>query len=1013
MPDKAELNLKDTILTPRTDFPMKANLTQREKESLERWYQSQPDGSDSLYQAIRNHCKGRPHFILHDGPPYANGDAHTGTGMNKILKDFVVRYKTMQGFDVPYIPGWDCHGLPIEHKVIEKLGGQKPEDMSALEVRKRCREFAEEYIDRQREQFKRTLTLGRWEKPYLTLDPIYEGGVLDCYSSLMEKGYVVRNRKPVHWSWAARSALAEAELEYEERTDPSIYVKFQADHSFEQSRLEVIPEAAPLLELLAQNQSQSSNLHFVIWTTTPWTLPANLAIACKPDALYGFYQVEDQIWVLAEALAERFFGLLQPDQEASEQALQLPHKICSLQGKELVGTFTYSHVLWGTSGKPLLSADYVTLEDGTGLVHTAPGHGAEDFETGKKQGLPIICPVDERGCYYEAERLREELCLSDTTLNPQGQAWFDRLQGQHILKANKLIIQELVNSGEMIHWHEFKHSYPHCWRTHKPVIFRATEQWFVQIDHEEENEASSQKSSLRSKLLEQVNNVDWYPAWGEKRIRAMIENRPDWCISRQRYWGIPIPAFRDQENGKLCIDQKVVNRIADLVREHGSDIWFDDENWPVEKLLPDQFRAPEFRGRPLSKMMDIFDVWFESGASHRGVVLAEDELRFPADLYLEGDDQHRGWFQVSMILATATQNTTPFKECLTSAFVVDEKGQKGSKSKGNIFAIDWGCEQVGADLLRLYFASVDTSSPIPVTLELVREKTAGLYRTLRNTLRVMLGNLNDFDPEKDLLEMDQLSELDGWVLSRLHSCIQEVSEAMERYHFHVASRRFIDFCNRELSAFYIDVTKDALYCESQDSKTRRSIQSALYYLSEAIIKLLAPFCPHTADEAWALFPQRKGRNLWSVQLESYPRAEAYIRKPELEAGYEEFFKAKAEIDRVLDRMRKEKILSNSTAARIELAFPQAQDSLLQNFLNQRTAEYIATLLSASLFELKPELEGEDVVKSDAGFMIRITPSPFAKCERCWNHWESVEVREEYDQKKLCERCFQVLEHDYN
>ncbi len=1032
-------NLKDTVLTPKTDFPMKADLIKRERETLERWY------ARDLYGEIRKRANQKraegaplPLFVLHDGPPYANGDAHTGTGMNKILKDMVVKYRTLLGFDAPYIPGWDCHGLPIEHKVLEELGGRKPEDMTALEVRQKCRAFAESFIDRQREQFKRTLTLGRWEKPYLTIDPVYEGGVLDCFADLVERGLITRSLKPVHWSWAAQSALAEAELEYEDRTDPSIYVKFGVDgdrsswnhvaHAYkvvgpshnhvyghfidkwttdeekgqlnecwEQYRDGMDQEAVSRIlsecanRLLLAVQSVAKYPMLLIWTTTPWTLPANQAVAVSPSAEYGVYQVGEEAWIMAVELAPAIF-------EKAGNKPREPKLV--LKGDELTA-LTYRHAIWDTPGHRVVTASYVTLTDGTGLVHTAPGHGQEDFQTGQKYGLPTVCPVDEKGCYYRGEALLEQLGLADSPLTDSAKAWFDLLQGQHILKANKLIIQKLESerqkSGQplMVHWHEFNHSYPHCWRTHKPVIFRATEQWFVSIDGE-----VGEGKTLRQALLEQVAASEWFPAWGRKRIGGMIENRPDWCISRQRYWGIPIPAFRDPETGRVCAGTSVARRIADVVREHGSDVWYDLENWSAERLLPDEHRPEEFRGKPLERMNDIFDVWFESGASHRGVVAAESELGNgtgkkdfrPADLYLEGDDQHRGWFQVSLILSTATQGVSPFRQCLTSAFVVDEKGQKGSKSKGNIFAIDWGCEQVGADLLRLYFASVDTSSPIPVTLDLVRDKTSGSYRTLRNTIRVLLGNLDGFDPATQSVEYERMLEIDRWALSRLAACVEDMTKSWERYEFHVATRRLVDFCNLELSAFYIDVTKDRMYCHGRDSHVRRSGLTAMHAIVSALIRLLAPVCPHTADEAWSYLPGRS-EDEWCVLLssEGWPASGRGLLRRDLalEESMEAVLTARESVEQRMDDLRKTGAIKKSVQASVKLP--------TNDLLATQKPQDLATYLSVSEVELLP-----------AGGEVSIAPSPHPRCDRCWNHWPSVAPRADVAGAALCDRCHGVV-----
>ncbi len=926
---------KQTVHLPKTDFPMKADLATREPARRQKW------DAMKLYEQIRAARKGAKAWVLHDGPPYANGDAHTGTGMNKILKDTVVKFRTMQGFDAPYVPGWDCHGLPIEHKVLADLGGVKPPNMTVLELRKKCLDYAHGFIDKQRQQFKATGTLGRWEKPYLTIDPVYESNVLQVFASLHERGYITRAKRPVHWSWAAQSALAEAELEYEDRTDPSVYVRFPVSTCGKDCKFRELVEARDDREFVW------SSLALLIWTTTPWTLPANVAVAASRDAEYVLVSYERDLagkpiketLVMAQAL------LTKVSEKAKLRNVQV---LESFPGEKLFGV-GYSHPFLETAC-PVVFADYVTLEDGTGLVHTAPGHGKEDFDTGKKEKLPVICPIDEAGKFFTGDRLVRELQLSPAFEDTRG--WLKMLEGQNVLKANGLIVNKLREEGWLLHTENIQHSYPHCWRTHTPVIFRVTEQWFVQIDHVDKDKAMNpQGISLRQRLLQEIAASRWFPAWGQTRISNMVENRPDWCISRQRYWGIPIPAFRVKETGEVLLTKETNKRVVELVRQYGSNVWFDDVNWPAEKLLPPEVAA-KYKGKTLEKMGDIFDVWFEAGSSFQAVMREDAELKdkFPAGMYLEGDDQHRGWFQVSLILSVATTGKSPFQDCLTCAFVVDEKGEKGSKSKGNMWPIDQGCKDLGADLIRYYFASLDTSSPVPVTYKLIQEAAEG-YRKIRNTFRALVGNLFDFVPEKHALALDKLTALDQWALSQASACAVAVTEAMERYEFHVAMRELTQFCNVTLSAQYIDATKDTLYCEGAASEKRRSAQTAMCWIADLLCRMVAPILVHSADEMWESTPKIAGEPA-SVHLAAWPELrELNYKSEKLDREFDRVFKVKAEVDRVLDRLRKEKKIGKGYDVRAVLgAKPELMPDLAAQGMG-RLAEYLnvsgVTLTDAS------------------------------------------------------------------
>jgi len=805
---------KHTLNLPKTAFPMKANLVQNEPASQKRW------AAMSLYQRVRDAKHPQGKFVFHDGPPYANGAIHLGHLLNKVLKDIVVRAKTMAGYDVPYIPGWDCHGLPIEHKVMQELG-DKARDMESIAVRRQCRKYADKFVKLQSAQMQRLLTLADYDQPYLTMDPAFEAGTLEVFADMVAKGVVYRGLKPVHWSIENQTALAEAELEYYDREDTSVFVMFDV-----RCAMCDLPEGAQLM----------------IWTTTPWTLPANLAVAVHPRYTYGLYTIKDRPVVLAIDLANKVLAA---------EGVEATEPTQTFTGEDLVGA-TYTHpFLDDQRERRVVPAEYVTLEDGTGLVHTAPGHGVEDYQTGLRENLDIYCPVRHDGTF------------DDTAP--------DWLQGKSVWEANNLVVERLRESGALFHSNRFTHSYPHDWRGKTPVIFRATEQWFVDV---EKAIPEHDGKSIRELALDATaRDVEFYPGWGRNRMRGMLETRPDWCLSRQRAWGLPIPAFYTADGGTL-LTPRSVRAVADFVRAKGSDAWFlappetilekydpnDDPDAP-ESLRLAHLSEREAAFKSLTKGADIFDVWFESGSSwyacmtQRGLAHGDD--RPATDLYLEGSDQHRGWFQLSLLPAVTVTGRPPFGQVLTHGFMVAKDGRKMSKSGGNALDADDLLKHYGADVCRWWVSSLNTDNDIKVDESFF--KLAGdEYRKVRNTLRFLLSNLSDFDI-KEIRRQDARTArgakpdkptLEGWLCGELHRLNQEVRDAYEKYNFRAARQRLFDFCNETLSAVYLAAVKDRLYCDAPNEPRRRRAQAAMYYAARDLCRLLAPILPHTADEAW-------------------------------------------------------------------------------------------------------------------------------------------------------------------
>ncbi len=894
------MELKDTLLLPQTSFEMRGNLGVREAEFQAEWEKM------DLYNRVLKQNEGNTPFVLHDGPPYANGAIHIGHALNKILKDFVVRYKTMQGFYAPFIPGWDTHGLPIEQALTKK--GVNRKEMTVSDFRKLCHDYALEQVKMQKVQFKRLGILGEWDKPYITLNPAYEADQLRVFGAMAQKGLIYKGLKPVYWSPSSESALAEAEIEYEDVTSPSIYVAF-----------EIVSE-------------KRAGQKLIIWTTTPWTLPANLAISANPLLSYVVVKVEEQKYIIAKSLLEKVATVLKwTDFSVVE----------SFMGTELE-FIQYIHPL---NGKvcPVILGEHVTDTDGTGLVHTAPGHGEDDYNVGKKYNLDILVPVDDKGIFT-----KEAL----------------EFEGIYYEKANPLIVEKLQGLGNLLHVSYFKHSYPHDWRTKKPIIFRATPQWFASID------------LLKKPLLEEIKNTNWIQKWGELRIHNMIKDRNDWCISRQRAWGVPIPVFY-AENGEAIIDQKVINHVASIVEVEGTNAWLDKE---AKDLLPKGYSHPGSPNGLFRKETDIMDVWFDSGSSHK--LLERRGLTYPADLYLEGSDQYRGWFNSSLITGVALYGRAPYKAVVSHGFVLDKDGRAMSKSLGNTTDPLKITSEMGADILRLWVSSVEYSSDVRIGDQLMKQVSES-YRKIRNTFKFLLSNLFDFNPEKDLVEYSQLGSLDKVMLHKLEDLKQSVYEAFDGYKFDVVYRNVTNYMINDLSAFYLDYTKDILYVESQKGLLRRSVQTVLYEQLMTLLKLLNPILPHTTSEAYWSLPFAR---LDDVYLERMPNKLSYSDR-DLDVAFEQFIVLRDELLKQLEDMRKNKVIGKSLEAKAVVKLPNAM---------KQSIESLQISLTQVLMISSIELQASDVLS------IQTEVAEGHKCERCWNIVPNV------NETHVCPRCEAVL-----
>jgi len=937
------MDYKSTLNLPKTDFPMKANLTHREPELLAQW------DREHLYERLCEERRNRPRYILHDGPPYANGRIHIGHALNKILKDFVVKSKAMEGHSTPYVPGWDCHGLPIEHQVLKDLGPKKRE-MSQIQIRTLCREYAEKYFQIQREEFKRLGVLGDWEHPYLTMSPAYEAAIVREFAKVVATGGVYRAKKPVLWCPNDETALAEAEVEYEEHTSPSIYVKFPVVKT--EGRFEINPVYGASV---------------VIWTTTPWTLVANKAIAVHPRFIYRLVRTPAGGLIMAQDLIESCmsaFGYKPGEYTTMERAYT---------GQELVqGRPILCRHPWLDQNVPLISGEHVTKDQGTGCVHTAPGHGQEDYEIGQRYGLEVYAPVDAHGKFTSEAGV---------------------FKGLKVFEANKGIIALLRERGMLLKEEAITHSYPHCWRCKKPVIFRATEQWFISMENRE----------LRRHALEDIDqNVTWIPKWGRDRIYGMIENRPDWCISRQRAWGVPIVAFSCLDCKDLLFSAEIVRHVADLIeREGGSDIWFTRS---PEELLPGGSSCSKCGGTRLSKEMDILDVWFESGVSHAAVLKTRPELSWPADLYLEGSDQHRGWFHSALLTSILTEGRPPYRSVLTHGFVVDGAGKKMSKSAGNVVAPQEVIEKNGAEILRLWIAATDFREDIRISPEILSHLVEA-YRKIRNTCRFLLGNLYDYTGPGIATPEFQPEEIDRWALHRLQGLIRKVRQGYAQFEFHTVFHALNNFCAVDLSAIYLDILKDRLYSEPANSTSRRAAQAVLSETLNILIRLMAPILSFTSEELWHQIPSGQ-RDRDSVHLASLPDVREGAVDPALAERWERLLTVREEVAKALEVKRNEKIIGASQEASVDLWTSGEWREFLSKNESLLSPIFLVSRIRLKPFDAAKRSEMGWISEILPSFGVTVTRSDEPKCERCWTYRS--DVGSDHRHPGLCGRCAKAI-----
>lgn len=919
---------RKTLNLPRTDFPMRARLPEREPQMLRHWDEI------GLYHLIRQERAGSPRFILHDGPPYANGHLHMGHALNKILKDVIVKSRTMMGFDSPYVPGWDCHGLPIELKVDQELGGKKRE-MSIPAIRKACRAYATRFVKIQKEEFKRLGVLGEWDDPYLTMDYEYEAEIASALHGFLLAGYVERGLKPVHWCGSCATALAEAEVEYADHKSPSVTVAFAL-------------EADARERLGVANGTPASAL---IWTTTPWTLPANLAIALHPDFDYALVEADGALLLVASDLVE---GTAQLAGWKSWRVVQ------TFKGAVLEGTH-YHHPLTDRTGIFIL-APHVTLEQGTGLVHTAPGHGAEDFMIGQQYDLEPYAPLDDGGHFTQDV--------------PQ---W----AGMHVFEANAPIVEELRRLGVLVAAREIAHSYPHCWRCKNPVIFRATPQWFIRMD----------RNDLRQRCLEAVSQARWIPRWGKARIEGMLENRPDWCISRQRLWGVPITVLTCSSCDQPAIDESVFDHVRELFRREGTDAWFEHES---ADLLPPGYACSSCGNSTFKKETDILDVWFDSGVSHLAVCDTDRwKLDWPVDLYVEGQDQYRGWFQSSLVASMGLKGKPPYAEVLTHGFVVDQHGYKMSKSQGNVGDLEELLKQYGADIVRLWTIMVDFKDDMRISEEIMT-RNAEAYRKIRNTIRFLLGNLDGFEPDRDAVSLSSIDGIDAYILRRTKELASRIVQAYTEFDLSAVYHRVLNFCTVDLSNLYLDVLKDRLYCEHPDSELRRTSQTAIFKITECLLTLIAPVLSFTADEAWQKLPGNPGA---SIHLAAFRQLEEVPDDVEADAAWARLLELRDVVYRQLEALRQNEVIGKSLEAAVTLV---GDTAALDRDLDTTKADLAELLIVAG----SSNGTGEgDEIPAYPGVSVHTEPFDAPVCDRCWKRFGK--LVDDVDLPNLCERCHDV------
>ena len=924
---------------------MKANLPQNEPKMLARWEQ------ERIYERIREARKGAPTYILHDGPPYTSGPIHMGTALNKCLKDFIVKSKTMAGFDAPYVPGWDCHGLPIEIKVDKELGGKKLQ-MRPTDVRAECRKYAQKFLDLQRTQFKRIGVFGRFDRPYATMNPQYESVVLSTFFSFYENGFVYKGLRAVYWCMHDETALAEAEVEYENHTSPTVFVKYG-----------LMDDPADIDTAL-----NGKKVSTIIWTTTPWTLPASMAVAFHPDEEYVAMESGGEVYIVAEKLAKDV---------AEKCKLGEVREIARFQGRKME-RLNFQHPFLDRKILGVL-ADYVTMDTGTGVVHTAPSHGAEDFITGVKYGLDATSNVDEKGI------LRNGL---------------PEYTGKRVWEANQPIMDLLASRGALLHAEKTEHSYPHCWRCHNPVIFRATEQWFISMETPMPG-GRSKDDNLRTRTLEEIKHVKWDPAWGEERLSNMIATRPDWCISRQRVWGVPIAVFLCEKCGKPLNDKAVNEKVVELFARSGADAWFTPES---DSILPAGTKCPHCGGAKFEKETDIFDVWLESGASYLALIDDEPTYPWPSDLYLEGGDQYRGWFQSSLLCAMGTHGTPPYKGVVTPGWTLDDKGQAMSKSRGNdVDPVDIA-GRLGGEVVRMWVASVDFREDV-VGSESLMQRVAENYRKIRNTFRYVLGNLGDFDPEKDAVAFENMEALDRYMLRQTQTFTSDVRKSYDEFSFHKIYHLVNHFCIVDLSAFYFDVLKDRLYISAPKSQARRSAQTAIWRIGEALVRLLAPIMSFTAEEIWEYLPKTAGREA-SVHLAMFPGAAEIlgdVKAANSTTGDEQdaqdwatLRSVRDEVLKALEEARNSKLIGTGLEAQVELSAADPIYSVLSRHADQLRYLFIVSAVNVT----------QGAGNGTGSVHVEVRKAAGLKCERCWNY--STRVGEDKDYPTVCERCSAVL-----